>query len=128
MRILDYPRFAQAFREQLRENAEGLAAENGMEIEHIRKKNIGKEELVQAALAQRGYHPGLVAMLSAMAACPTYPPWHNQQTGKNYWKPDDGQCLHYYFYFLDEELGLTTSVCPPGCRAVCRFTLTDIAG
>jgi hypothetical protein len=22
-------------------------------------------------------------------------------------KPDDGKCLHYYFYFLDEELGLT---------------------
>ena len=107
VRIFDYPRFAQPFREQLRENAERLAAENGMEIQHIRKKNIRKEVLVQAALAKRGSHPGLVAILSAMEACPTYQPWHNKQTGKNYLKPDDGKCLHYYFYFLDEELGLT---------------------
>jgi hypothetical protein len=107
VRIFDYPRFAQPFREQLRENAERLAAENGMEIQHIRKKNIRKEELVQAALAKRGSHPGLVVIFSAMEACPTYQPWHNKQTGKTYLKPDDGKCLHYYFYFLDEELGLT---------------------
>ena len=22
-------------------------------------------------------------------------------------RPDDGKCLHYYFYFIEEELGLT---------------------
>jgi len=42
-----------------------------------------------------------------MEACPSYQPWHNKQTGKTYLKPDGGKCLHYYFYFLDEELGLT---------------------
>jgi len=21
-------------------------------------------------------------------------------------RPDDGKCLHYYFYFIDDELGL----------------------
>jgi hypothetical protein len=36
----------------------------------------------------------------------TYKPWHNKQTGKTYLRPDDGKCLHYYFYFIDEELGL----------------------
>src|SRR5205823_14527197 len=33
-------------------------------------------------------------------------PWHNKNTGKTYLLPDDGKCLHYYFYFIDEELGL----------------------
>src|SRR5437660_602946 len=107
VRIFDYPRFAQPFREELRMNAERLAAENGITIEHIRKKNIRKEDLVQAVLAKRGSHPGLVAIFSAMEACPTYQPWHNKQTGKTYLKPDDGKCLHYYFYFIDEDLGLT---------------------
>ena len=107
VRIFDYPRFAQPFREELRENAERLATESGIAIEHIRKKNIRKEDLVQAVLAKRGQHPGLVAIFSAMEACPSYQPWHNKQTGKTYLKPDDGKCLHYYFYFLDEELGLT---------------------
>jgi hypothetical protein len=88
-------------------NAERLAAENGIEIQYLRKKNLRQEELVQAILAKRGSHPGLVAIFSAMEACSSYQPWHNQQTGKTYLKPDAGQCLHYYFYFLDEELGLT---------------------
>src|SRR5499427_4406420 len=107
VRIFDYPRFAQPFRDELRENAERLAKENGIEIEHIRKRNVRKEELVEAVLAKRGRHPGLVAIFSAMEPCASYQPWHNKQTGKTYLRPDDGKCLHYYFYFIDEELGLT---------------------
>ena len=42
-----------------------------------------------------------------MGPCASYQPWHNKQTGKTYLKQDDGKCLHYYFYFIDEELGLT---------------------
>ena len=30
----------------------------------------------------------------------------NKANGKTYLKPDDGKCLHYYFYFIKEELGL----------------------
>jgi hypothetical protein len=41
-----------------------------------------------------------------MEPCSTYKPWHNKETGKTYLRPDDGKCLHYYFYFIDEELGL----------------------
>jgi hypothetical protein len=106
VRIFDYPRFAEPFRNRLRENAEKLAADNGIEIEHIRKKNFRKEDRVKEVLAQRGEQPGLVCIFSAMEPCATYKPWHDKETGKTYLKPDDGKCLHYYFYFLDEELGL----------------------
>src|SRR5215471_10190956 len=51
-------------------------------------------------------HPGLVCILSAMEPCSTYKPWHNKQTGKTYLRPDEGKCLHYYFYFIDQALGL----------------------
>jgi hypothetical protein len=30
-----------------------------------------------------------------------------QADGQTYLKPDDGKCLRYYFYFIDDELGLT---------------------
>jgi len=106
VRIFDYPRFAEPFRDQLRENAERLAAEAVIEIEFIRKRNVRKEDRVKEALARRGEHPGLVCILSAMEPCSTYKPWHDKQTGKTFLKPDDGKCLHYYFYFIDEELGL----------------------
>ena len=58
IRIFDYPKFAEPFRDQLRENAERLAAEAGVEIEFIRKRNVRKEDRVKAVLARRGEHPG----------------------------------------------------------------------
>jgi hypothetical protein len=106
VRIFDYPKFAEPFRNQLRENAERLATENGIEIEFIRKRNVRKEDRVKAILAQRGEQPGLVCVFSVMEPCSSYKPWHNKQTGKTYLLPDDGKCLHYYFYFIDDELGL----------------------
>src|SRR5438270_9758734 len=106
IRIFDYPRFAEPFRNRIRENAEKLAADTGMEIEFIRKRNFRKEDRVKQALAKRGEHAGLICIFSAMEPCSTYKPWHNKQTGKTYLVPDDGKCLHYYFYFIDEELGL----------------------
>ena len=106
IRIFDYPRFAEPYREQLRANAERLAGENGIEIEFLRKRNVRKEDRVKEVLAKRGEHPGLVCIFSAMEPCSTYKPWHDKQTGKTYLRPDDGKCLHYYFYFVDQELGL----------------------
>jgi hypothetical protein len=106
IRIFDYPRFAEPFRDQLRENAERLAAAHGIEIEFLRKRNQRKEDRVKQILAKRGDHPGLVCIFSTMEPCSTYKPWHNKQSGKTYLRPDDGKCLHYYFYFIDEELGL----------------------
>src|SRR3954451_25115937 len=106
IRIFDYPRFAEPFRNALRENAERLAAENGIEIEFLRKRNVRKEDRVKEIVAQRGDQPGLVCILSAMEPCSTYKPWHNKNTGKTYLLPDEGKCLHYYFYFIDEDLGL----------------------
>jgi hypothetical protein len=106
IRIFDYAKFAEPFRNTLRGNAERLAGEYGIEVEFLRKRNVRKEDRVKAVLAQRGDHPGLVCILSAMEACSTYKPWHNKNTGRTYLLPDDGKCLHYYFYFIDEELGL----------------------
>ncbi len=105
VRIFEYPKFAEPFRNRIRENAERMAAEAGVEIEFIRKRNVRKEDLAKAILAKRGEHPGLVCIFSAMEPCSSYKPWHNKQTGKTYLVPDDGKCLHYYFYFVDEELG-----------------------
>jgi len=106
MLIFGYPKFAEPFRNRIRENAEKMAAEAGIEIEFIRKRNFRKEDRVKEIIAERGEHAGLVRIFPAMERCSTYKPWHNKQTGKTYLVPDDGKCLHYYFYFVDGELGL----------------------
>ena len=116
VRIFDYPRWAQPLREALRENAERLAAENGLEIEFIRRaKSFRKEDKIHQVLQQRGEHPGLVWIFSTMEPCSTYRPWHDKTTGKTYLRPDDGKCLHNYFYFIDEELGLCYVRVPTWC-------------
>ena len=82
IRISDYPKFAEPFRDQLRENAERLGAEAGIEIEFLRKRKVRKEDRVKAALARRGEQPGRVCILSAMEPRSTYKPWHDKQTGR----------------------------------------------
>jgi hypothetical protein len=106
VKIFDYPKFAEFFRDRLRENAERLAVEAGIKIEFLRKRNVRKEELVKQALAKRGERPSMVCVFSVMEPCSTYKPWHDKATGKTYLRPDEGKCLHYYFYFIDDELGL----------------------
>lgn len=115
VRIFDYARFAEPYKEKIRENAERLAKENGIEIEFIRKSNTRKEDLIAEKIKSRGSHPGLVAILSAMETCPTYKPWHDISKGKTYLRPDTNKCLHYYFYLIDEVLGLIYVRVPTWC-------------
>jgi hypothetical protein len=106
IRIFDYPKFAEPLRDRIRDRAHEVCAEVGIEIEHVSKSHIRKEELVARVLAARGDATGLVHVISAMEACPSYTPWHDKHSGKTYLKPTQGKCLHYYFYVIDEELGL----------------------
>ncbi len=48
----------------------------------------------------------MIHIFSAMECCNTYKPWHDKTTGKTFLKFDQSKCLHYYFYFIDKELGL----------------------
>ncbi|GFP21129.1 hypothetical protein HKBW3S06_00355 [Candidatus Hakubella thermalkaliphila] len=122
IRIFDYPSFAQPLRGEIRDNAEQLAAENGLEIEHIRKiKAFRKEDRIQDILKERGTHPGLVHIFSAMESCSSYKPWHDRRTGKTFLKHDTAKCLHYYFYFIDPELGLCYLRVPTWCPFQLQF-------
>jgi len=106
IRIFDFTQWADPLREEIRANAEKVAGDNGLEIEFIRKKNFRKENRINEIIRQRGTHPGLVHIFSAMEACTAYKPWHNKKTGKTSLKTVSGKCLHYYFYFITAEWGL----------------------
>jgi hypothetical protein len=106
IRIFDYPQFAATLRDKVRENAAKIAQAADVAIEHISKGYIRKEDIVAKAIAKRGDRPGLAHVISAMEACGAYEPWHDKKTHKTFLRPDTGKCLHYYFYFIDAELGL----------------------
>ncbi len=107
IKIFDYTKlFADPLRERLRQHVHGLADAQGVSIEHVNKPHIRKEDLIVKVIEQRGKHPGLVHILSAMEACPAYKPWHDKNTHKTFLRSIPGKCLHYYFYLIDEEVGL----------------------
>jgi hypothetical protein len=126
IRIFDYPEFAKPLRDRVRDRAATLAAEAGLTIEHVGKSNIRKEDVVARVLKQRGDHPGLVHIISAMEACDAYQPWHDKNTHKTFIRPDSGKCLHYYFYFLDAWFGLIYLRVPPHPGSLCRTVLPSV--
>lgn len=121
IRIFDYARFAEPLRDAIRSNAEQMAQQQGVAIEFVRKTDFRKEKRIAEVLRQRGHQPGLVHILSAMEVCPTYKPWHDKRTGKTFLKGDLSKCLHYYFYFIDEELGLLFVRVPTWCPFRMQF-------
>ena len=106
IRCFDLGVFAEPLRDQVRDNAILLARQAGLEIQYLERKGLRKEERVAEILERRGRHPGLVHIFSAMESCKCFKPWHDQQSGRTGLKLTGGRCLHYYFYFIDEQLGL----------------------
>ncbi len=107
IRLFDYARFAEPLREEIRQNTQRLAREQGLEIEFIRSAHaFRKEERIRGILDQRGEQPGLVHIFAAMEPCTAFTPWHDKVTGKTMLRYKDGKCLHYYVYLIDAEFGL----------------------
>jgi hypothetical protein len=119
--IFGYADFAMGLRERVREQAHAIAAKAGITIQHIAKSHIRKEEVVAKVLAERGTAPGLVHVISAMESCDTYKPRLDKQAGTLSLRPERGQCLHYYFYFIDKELGLVHLRVPTWCPFRLQF-------
>jgi hypothetical protein len=122
IRIFDYTQFAEPLRDAIREHAEAVAESQGLAIEFITKlKSFRKEERIQALLQVRGTQPGLVHIFSAMESCQAYQPWHDKGGGQTYVQMTQGKCLHYYFYFIDADLGLCYLRVPTWCPFRLQF-------
>ena len=102
--------FAEVFKpvtEEIKNNIEKIARENGQEIEYIRKvKEFRKEEKIADIIATRGDEEGLIKIYSQLETCNTYKPWFDQKTGKTNFKCDTIKALHYYIYIVDKLFGL----------------------
>ena len=107
IRIFDYQNFCEPLTKRIRKQAETIAKEAGIEIEYIRKVGaFRKDDRIQAIIESKQITEGLVHIFSAMETCNSYKPWHDKQSGKTFLKNEGSKCLHYYFYFIDRDLGL----------------------
>jgi hypothetical protein len=107
IRIFDFTKWAEPLNLEIRAHAEKLAQQCGLEVDYIKKpRGFRKEERIKDILATRGSQPGMVHIFSVIESCTEYRPWYDKPSGKTFLRRKESKCLHYYFYFIDPELGL----------------------
>ena len=122
LKIFEYAKFCEPLTKAVRANAEKIAKEEGVEIEFIRNiKAFRKDDRIQEIIKERGVTEGLVHIFSAMETCNSYRPWHDKGSGRTFFKYDTSKCVHYYFYFIDRDLGLCYMRVPTWCPFRLQF-------
>lgn len=107
IRIFDYLQFAKKFNEQIRNQVETKAKENGISIEHIRSpQRFDKESKIKEIIEKRGTHTGIVQIYTSMEICDSYERCYDKTTKRSTLKVRTTKCIHYYIYFFDKYLGL----------------------
>jgi DNA-binding PadR family transcriptional regulator len=110
IKIFDYTKFAQSFRDNLREQVAKIAKSHGLEFINGRRRGIKKENIAAAELEKKrqkdGEVKGLFCIIQAMESCPSFKPLYNNKNKTPALFYRERQCSHYYFYFMDEYLGL----------------------
>jgi hypothetical protein len=107
VRVFDFPKWAEPLNAEIRVNAEKVAEESGLSIEYIQKpRSFRKEDRIKGILAKRGSAPGMVHIFSVLETCTEFRPWHDKPSGKTFLRAKESKCKHYYFYFIDPDLGL----------------------
>jgi hypothetical protein len=98
-------------------------AEADLKIEFTANhKAFRKEERIKAIIAERGEHPDLVHIFSAMEPCTSSQPWHDKSTPQTYLKP---VLESVSILFLDEDLQLFLTL-GRGEGAISGFRAADL--
>jgi hypothetical protein len=74
IKIFDYAKFAEPYRDAIKKNIDTIVSESGVSVEYVKKAGVRKETIVSGVLKKRGDHPGIVHILSTLEMCNTYKP------------------------------------------------------
>jgi hypothetical protein len=117
--LKDFAAFAAHWTERVRAVAHRLAEGSGRPLLYLQGSTERKELLARDQARRDGLREGLVGIWSVVEPCLTYFVRRDRAQKKLVLRLEPGKCLHYYFYFLHEELGLLhlrltylVSLCP----------------
>jgi hypothetical protein len=86
--------------------AEQIAQRAGRPSQFVPSGKASKEALVRKLLEQKPVKEGLICVLSCVEPCVTFTVRRDREKRQLRLLPRDATCLHFYFYFLDRDLGL----------------------
>jgi hypothetical protein len=105
--LKDFPGHAEACTGQLREALQNKAADAGRPVEYL-QGYADKEALVQQRRLRDGVAPGgLIQVFSTLENCISYDIFKDSKTHRIDLRRRPRKCLHYDFYFDDDQFGLT---------------------
>jgi hypothetical protein len=104
--LKDFASFASGWTERVRAAARQLAEQSGRPLTYLHGSSQRKELLARDLARDEGLHTGLVGIWSVIEPCLTCFVRRDREQRKLVLRLGPGKCLHYYFYFLHEQLGL----------------------
>ena len=109
--LKDFKPYVEGVSQKIKEHAEQLASEAGRPFRYLEgsmtaKNGQGKEAMAQQIAAGDRLKDGLICVFYTLEPCTTFTVRGNRQAQKLEVVRRRSKCLHYYFYYLDRELGL----------------------
>jgi len=98
--------YAKNLADIIKAHAQSIAIKENVSYIYLNNSKTRKEKLVKSIIEDRGNHPGLIAVLSALEVDNSFDIYRNKETKKLELISRKRKCLHIYFYFIDEHLGL----------------------
>lgn len=109
--LKDFKAYVEGKSQSIKECAMSIAEKAGRPYQYLAgamtaKKGQSKEDLVKAMIVKDQLTEGLVCVLAAVEPCRTFTVQGNHQSKRLEVVRRQSKCLHFYFYYLDAELGL----------------------
>jgi hypothetical protein len=104
--LKDFAAFASGWTDRVRAAAHQLAEQHQRPLTYLHASSQRKELLARDLARRDGLTQGLIGIWSAVEPCLTYFVRRDRTQKKLVLRLEPGKCLHYYFYFLHEQLGL----------------------
>jgi len=108
--LKDFKPYVETVSGKIKQHVEELAIQSGRPFRYLEsamtaKKGQSKEGLAQQIAREDNVQEGLICVFSTLEPCSTFTVRGNHASHKLEVVRRQSKCLHYYFYYLDAELG-----------------------
>jgi hypothetical protein len=108
--LKDFKPYVETISQKIKQHAEELASQAGRPFRYLEsamtaKNGQSKEGLAQQIAIEDNVKEGLICVFSTLEPCSTFTVRGNHASHKLEVVRRPSKCLHFYFYYLDAELG-----------------------